>query len=34
VLLTAAVVALQMSGKASAQTQLGASIFFWARLAC
>lgn len=32
-LFTAVVLAAQMSDKLSAQTQLGASIFFWARLA-
>ena len=32
-LFTAVVLAVQMSGKLSAHTQLGASIFFWARLA-
>jgi uncharacterized MAPEG superfamily protein len=30
---TAVVAAVQLSGKASAQTQLGATLFFWARLA-
>jgi uncharacterized MAPEG superfamily protein len=32
-LFTTVVLAAQMSGKLSAHTQLGASIFFWARLA-
>ena len=32
-LFTAVIVAVQTSGKGSAQTQLGASIFFWARVA-
>jgi uncharacterized MAPEG superfamily protein len=30
---TALIVAVQMSGKTGTQTQLGASLFFWARLA-
>src|SRR5262245_10267063 len=30
---TALIVAVQISGKTSAQTQLGANLFFWARLA-
>ena len=30
---TAVIAAVQLSGKASAQTQLGATLFFWARLA-
>ena len=30
---TALIVAVQMSGKAGTQTQLGASLFLWARLA-
>ena len=30
---TAVIAAVQLSGKAGAQTQLGATLFFWARLA-